>query len=136
MDTIQLSNELDADSLISSILNVQQHCQDNRSCRQRRVERMPEDLRFLYGQLRAAPNSFEAEELRKKAWCRRKAWMGELRVESHAKRVREGKVLQKAKKLHEIKGVFINGSWSSDAEEWPDACKLFYNDKWRVQDVD
>ena len=136
MQHVPLSEDVDVESVLSRLAWVQSHCQDNRSCRQRRRERMPTDLRVLYTRIANLQSFEEARTLRREAWARRRQWMGEVRLQTLAKRANEGRVFEKSKKLHTIKQLWAGSTRIADTDSWADECKRFYDTKWRVKNLE
>lgn len=109
LSRVHMSDDWDLESLHGCLLDLQNACGDHRSCRQRRAERMPAELRDLYQQVHFESNSEVAHCLRNQAWAMRKQWVTDARVRCASRRISESKVLWKPKKLHAIQSLWDSG---------------------------
>ena len=105
---IPLSNDTEVADLVDRLSCVQAHCRDTRTCKERRYDRMPQDLRDVYRSVVCARDVCEAQRLRKLAWTKRRTWMADIRLQSRLKMASEGRVFCKAKKLHRIKKLYAS----------------------------
>ena len=105
------------------------------TCRQRRLIRMPFELRQFYRN--AANSTCEADrrmwQLRAKT--RRKTWAAEMRTAARIKAVRSGRVLQKSKKLHPIHSVVCDGERTSDLDTCSAKIADFFAAKWGCRNL-
>ena len=134
MSCVVFNHDLNVRALQEQLVDVQRDCADNRTCTQRRAERMPAELRVVYQQISQATNAAECQRLRQHAWRLRKEWVAESYLQSQMKKISQGKVICKSKKLHRVDRLCVDGQRIEDRSLWPTAAKAFYDQKWKAGD--
>ena len=125
----------DPAAIHSGMIQAQELFRDRRSCSQRHSDRMPLQLRDLYGCLARCAVENARVNLQKLAWKMRKKWLSDLRTLSLRRRVANGGVRTRSKKLHEITAILLpqeaGGRQASlDRSEWSTELQRVYEEKW------
>ena len=136
MGEVALDDTSTAHDVHTQLIGVQTLCEDQRSCSERRQDRMPQELRETYRSIATENNPQCVLWLRKKAWQLRKKWVADARLQSNLQRVQNGRVLRSSKRLHSISSVVVDGEPSQDREVWASSIQTFVENKWRVNAVD
>ena len=105
------------------------------TCKQRRVERMPLDLRTLYARKAIAASEDEKRGIIAEIRVRRKIWIQRLQYESRVRAIASGRVLRKSKRLHTIETVDNELQVLSDKQDCADAIAKAFSDKWGSNDL-
>ena len=126
------------------LIQLQNMWADNQTCKERRQQRMPANLRDLYSQMASTTCEHARKMLQDEAWTIRKNWCLDRKAMMLSESVRKGKVFGKSKKLHQIEALVIPsadpgvaGRVSRNAEEWKPELDRNFSNKWgtrRFQD--
>ena len=123
----------DLEMFHSFLLEVQRMWGDRRSCKARRVARVPDCLRDLYARIAGSTTEPERRALQQTAWNTLKKWKEECNASRVAENVRKGRVLSKAKKLHTIDALVLPGDLENHSVTdnlWQDPIHKQFADKW------
>ena len=106
------------------------------TCAQRRVQRMPFELRQFYKNAANACSDADRRMWQIRAKLRRKKWIADMRTERCIRKVRAGGVLNRSSKLHQVQGVILrSGHHISDLDECSTTVANFFSQKLGARDL-
>ena len=120
----------DADSCNYFLLAAQDILKDDRTCAQRRHDRIPLHIRAVLSQAAECETESERHHLRNVAASLFHRHRSLLKEERAKYIVKSGRVFSKSKKLHNIEGLRINGRTTAVRDEWHNPIKSTYCAKW------
>lgn len=124
----------DLDSFHNFLLDVQHLWGDQRSCKQRRADRVPTQLRDLYSRIQATQTEDERKRLQRTAWSWLEKWLEQCNAAEATTKVKQAKVLTRSKKLHSIQALVIESEQNSvvaqQSREWYQPLETQFSQKW------
>ena len=128
---------VDLASLHDFVFRLQRVWGDDRTCKQKRADRLPQEIRDLYRQLASVASEAERSVLQKRAWNLRKQWCDQWKARHLAETLKKGGVIQRSKKLHPLQAVVLSdvhadrsGHVSQDRTEWAAEISHQFSKKW------
>ena len=115
----------------SFLLDCQHYWADLRSCRARRHNRLPLQLRDIYARMGQCTNESNRRALQKTAWTFVTKLHQKYRDQANQAKVRRGGVINRAKKLHRIREMILpDKSRTTDTELWSSEVSHRFRRKW------
>ena len=118
--------------LVDQLKSYQQLFADGLTCRQRRHQRMPFQLRDAYARAANCTDNAQRRNLRESAWTLRKQWVQRVREQTACDRVRSGCALTPNKKLHRVKQMLVDDTPTLVQNVWARTFHDYYSNKWHT----
>lgn len=129
---LQNYDNADIDSLRSVAKQLQKEFADDRTCAQRRQERLPLQVRVLWKKASEQNNERQRKIYKNEAWRLLQHHIAEAQKHKLERAARMGRAPRHQPALHKLTGMEINGEVTEDQRDWVAALRKEYNKKWKA----